>query len=168
MKRIRGVAHACRASPHMANRMVDAARGVLNALLADVYIFTDHRAGPEGGLSPGYGISLVAETTSGCFLTAEVAKGRAADVDEEEEEDEEMEDAEEKGEGGGEDGDADGGNSTDSDEDEESEDEEEEADESALAELSAAVEREPFVYDHHIKVGESDCPTPPFFSPEIF
>lgn len=70
----------------MANRMVDAARGVLNSLLADVYIFTDHRSGPEGGLSPGYGISLVAETTSGCFLTAEVAKGRAVDADDEGEE----------------------------------------------------------------------------------
>lgn len=29
----------------MANRMVDAARGVLNQFLSDVYIYTDH-AGP--------------------------------------------------------------------------------------------------------------------------
>lgn len=46
---------------------------MLNQLLADVYIFTDHMAGPEAGLSPGYGIMLVAETTAGRFLSAEAA-----------------------------------------------------------------------------------------------
>lgn len=45
VKRIRGVAWACRTSPVAANRMVDAARGVLNGFLSDVYIYTDH-AGP--------------------------------------------------------------------------------------------------------------------------
>jgi hypothetical protein len=53
--------------------MVDAARGVLNQLLADVYIFTDAAAGPAAGNSPGYGITLVAETTSGCLISAEAA-----------------------------------------------------------------------------------------------
>ena len=42
MKRIRGVAFATRVSPQMCNRLVDGARGVLNPLLSDVYIFTDH------------------------------------------------------------------------------------------------------------------------------
>ena len=46
---------------------------MLNQLLADVYIFTDHVAGPEAGLSPGYGIMLVAETTAKNFLSAEAA-----------------------------------------------------------------------------------------------
>lgn len=59
--------------PQNANRMVDAARGVLNQLLADVYIFTDAAAGPAAGNSPGYGITLVAETTSGCLISAEAA-----------------------------------------------------------------------------------------------
>lgn len=40
-------------------------------LLADVYIFTDHMSGKEAGLSPGYGITLVAETTSGRMISAE-------------------------------------------------------------------------------------------------
>jgi RNA 3'-terminal phosphate cyclase-like protein len=53
--------------------MVDAARGVLNQLLADVYIFTDAAAGPAAGNSPGYGITLVAETNSGCLISAEAA-----------------------------------------------------------------------------------------------
>ncbi len=54
-------------------RQVDGARGMLNQLLADVYVFTDHMSGPEAGLSPGYGIMLVAETTTGRFICAEAA-----------------------------------------------------------------------------------------------
>ena len=60
-----------RVSPQSSNRMVDGARSVLNDLLADVYIFTDHMTGQEAGQSPGYGLMLVAETTTGCFISAE-------------------------------------------------------------------------------------------------
>lgn len=73
VRRIRGVAYSMRVSPQASNRMVDGARGVLNALLADVFIFTDHMSGSEAGMSPGYGITLVAETTSGCMLSAEAS-----------------------------------------------------------------------------------------------
>lgn len=73
VKRIRGVAYTTRISPQMSNRMVDAARGVLNHFLPDVYIFTDHYSGQGSGNSPGYGISLVAETTTGCLISAESA-----------------------------------------------------------------------------------------------
>ena len=71
VKRIRGVAYSMRVSPQASNRLVDGARGVLNALLADVYVFTDHMAGAEAGASPGYGLALVAETTTGRLLSAE-------------------------------------------------------------------------------------------------
>lgn len=71
VKRIRGVAFAARTSPQMANRMVTAARGVFNALLADVYLRTDHARGFECGRSPGYGISVIAETTTGALFSAE-------------------------------------------------------------------------------------------------
>ncbi|KAF8072773.1 RCL1 [Scenedesmus sp. PABB004] len=77
VRRVRGIAYSMRVPPANANRMVDAARGVLNALLADVYIFTD-AAGGGGGGSPGYGITLVAETTSGCLLSAEAAATQGA------------------------------------------------------------------------------------------
>ncbi|CAI5480987.1 unnamed protein product [Closterium sp. Yama58-4] len=73
VKRVRGVAFTARVAPQVANRMVDAARGVLNRLLPDVFIFTDHFSGADSGRSPGFGISLVAETTSGCLLSAERA-----------------------------------------------------------------------------------------------
>jgi RNA 3'-terminal phosphate cyclase-like protein len=73
VKRIRGTAFAERVAPAAANRLVDAARGVLNALLPDVYIFTDARSGQNAGASPGFGLSLVAETTTGCALAVDAA-----------------------------------------------------------------------------------------------
>ena len=39
--------------------------------LQDVYIYSDHYKGNESGASSGYGLSLVAETTTGCVLSAE-------------------------------------------------------------------------------------------------
>lgn len=71
VRRVRGVAHSMRVSPQSSNRMVDGARSVLNDFLADVYIFTDHMTGLEAGQSPGYGLMLVAETTTGCFISSE-------------------------------------------------------------------------------------------------
>jgi RNA 3'-terminal phosphate cyclase-like protein len=75
VKRVRGVAYSMRVSPQNTNRMVDGSRGVLNALLADVFIFTDHMSGREAGNSPGYGITLVAETTTGRMISAEACVG---------------------------------------------------------------------------------------------
>ncbi len=60
-------------SPQTANRMVDHARSLLNHFIPDVYIYTDHSKGGEGGLSPGYGLSLVASTTEGVLYSAEGA-----------------------------------------------------------------------------------------------
>jgi RNA 3'-terminal phosphate cyclase-like protein len=71
IKRIRGVAYSSRVSPQMANRMVEAARSVVNAFIPDVYIYTDHFKGPDAGLSPGYGISLVAVSDTGALTSAE-------------------------------------------------------------------------------------------------
>lgn len=79
VKRIRGVAYAVNLTPQVANRMVDAARGVLNPLCADVYISTDHRRGSAAAGAPGFGLSLVAETTTECKLTAHRAAVRETD-----------------------------------------------------------------------------------------
>lgn len=77
VRRVRGVAFAARVAPAAAARAVDGCRGVLNKLLADVFVFTDHAPGQAtGGLSPGYGLTLVAETTSGCLLGAEACSSR--------------------------------------------------------------------------------------------
>ncbi|KAF3783856.1 putative RNA 3'-terminal phosphate cyclase-like protein [Nymphaea thermarum] len=73
VKRIRGVTYSTKVSPQMENRMVNSARGIFNPILPDVYIFTDHKSGPQAGRSPGYGISVVAETTTGCLISAEAS-----------------------------------------------------------------------------------------------
>jgi len=71
VKRIRGVVYAVRVSPAIGNRLVDAAKGVFLQFIPDVYIYTDHHRGNNSGNSPGFGISVVAETTTGVFYTAE-------------------------------------------------------------------------------------------------
>jgi len=78
VKRVRGVAYATRVSPQTANRAVTSARGPLNRLLPDVYIYTDHAKGKAAGKSPGYAVALFAETTTGCLLVAEGAAAAAS------------------------------------------------------------------------------------------
>ncbi|XP_077594308.1 RNA 3'-terminal phosphate cyclase-like protein [Stigmatopora nigra] len=73
IKRIRGVAVSVRVSPQMGNRIVESARGVLNQFIPDIYIHTDHMKGANSGKSPGFGLTLVAETLEGCFLSAELS-----------------------------------------------------------------------------------------------
>ncbi|KAJ1994114.1 hypothetical protein GGI25_000849 [Coemansia spiralis] len=72
IKRIRGISYATRVSPQTANRMVETARGELNKFIPDIYIYTDVYKGADSGFSPGFGISLVAESTSGALMTAEL------------------------------------------------------------------------------------------------
>lgn len=71
VKRVRGVAYTTRVSPQFAARMVDAARGVLNDYLPDVWIYTDPSKGATSGESPGYGLSLVAETITKSLKSAD-------------------------------------------------------------------------------------------------
>ncbi|KAK7362953.1 hypothetical protein VNO77_05078 [Canavalia gladiata] len=81
VKKIRGTTFSVRVSVQFENSMIKAARGIINPLISDVHIFSDHRTGPQTGNSPGYGISLVAETTSGCFISADAAVSHAREED---------------------------------------------------------------------------------------
>jgi len=72
IKRIRGVAWGVRVSPSVANRVVESAKGKLLQFIPDVYIYTDHMTGQSSGKSPGFGLTLTAETNTGAFLSAEV------------------------------------------------------------------------------------------------
>lgn len=72
IRRIRGISYATRVAPQTANRMVESARGELNKYIPDIYIYTDVYKGAESGLSPGFGLSLVAESTTGALMTAEL------------------------------------------------------------------------------------------------
>lgn len=72
IKRIRGIAHAVRVSPQFSNRMIDAARSILNRYIPDIYLYSDVYKGPESGKSPGYALSLLAESTTGAIHCSEV------------------------------------------------------------------------------------------------
>ncbi|CAJ1348386.1 unnamed protein product [Effrenium voratum] len=82
VKRVRGVAYTTKVSPQFSARMVDAARGILNDFLPDVWVYTDHCKGEACGLSPGYGISLVAETIAQSLKSSDACAGIGAEADE--------------------------------------------------------------------------------------
>ena len=71
IKKIRGVAYSTRVSPQFANRMVESARGVLNRYIPDIYLYTDVYKGDESGKSPGYGLTLVAQSTTSALHASE-------------------------------------------------------------------------------------------------
>jgi len=51
--------------------MIEAARSVLNRYIPDIYLYSDVYKGEESGKSPGYALSLVAETTTSVLHCAE-------------------------------------------------------------------------------------------------
>ncbi|KAK9469592.1 RNA 3'-terminal phosphate cyclase/enolpyruvate transferase [Lipomyces arxii] len=73
--KLRGVAFSTRVSPASVNRVIDGARSVLSATNCETFIFSDVARGEESGKSPGFGVSLVAETRSGWCYTAESIGG---------------------------------------------------------------------------------------------
>ncbi|KAF2634978.1 18S rRNA biogenesis protein [Massarina eburnea CBS 473.64] len=85
VKRIRGVAYAVGVSGSNNARMIEVARGILNKFVPDTYIFSDVSPAP---LNPtysktnpnektkgavGFGLSLVAESSTNCLYSADVA-----------------------------------------------------------------------------------------------
>ncbi|KAL2814824.1 hypothetical protein BJX63DRAFT_420682 [Aspergillus granulosus] len=85
IKRIRGVAYSVGVSASNNARMIDVARGILNPLVPDTYVFSDVSSAPlvPGGdrnnpsakkkIGLGFGLSLVAESSTGCLFSADVA-----------------------------------------------------------------------------------------------
>ncbi|XP_049851322.1 probable RNA 3'-terminal phosphate cyclase-like protein [Schistocerca gregaria] len=72
IRRIRGVAYTARVSGHVSNRIIQKSREILGEYCPDIYIYADINGEKDGGNSPGYGLMLVAETTTGCFLSYEM------------------------------------------------------------------------------------------------
>ncbi|CCE64871.1 hypothetical protein TPHA_0J00480 [Tetrapisispora phaffii CBS 4417] len=81
ISKIRGVAYSTRVSPSMVNRMIDAARKVLKIANCEVNITADVWRGENSGKSPGWGITLVAETKKNWCYFAE-AIGDSGEVPE--------------------------------------------------------------------------------------
>ncbi|SPP89331.1 blast:Probable RNA 3'-terminal phosphate cyclase-like protein [Drosophila guanche] len=81
IKRIRGTVYACKVSPAMANRTVEAAKGCMLKFLPDVYIYTDQNRGKMSGNSPGFGICLLAETSDGVCFAADCSSNTPDESD---------------------------------------------------------------------------------------
>lgn len=85
VKKVRGVAYCTGVSASNNARMIEAARGVLNPLVGDTYIFSDvslapflpqmNKSDPQGKKKTGlgFGLSLVAESSVGCLFSADLA-----------------------------------------------------------------------------------------------
>ncbi|CAF9909706.1 MAG: hypothetical protein GOMPHAMPRED_006845 [Gomphillus americanus] len=83
VKRIRGVAYSTGVSASNNARMIETARGVLNSLTPDTYIYSDvssapyipsaDKSAPKKKIGLGFGLSLVAESSTGCLFSADVA-----------------------------------------------------------------------------------------------
>ncbi|KAA8496800.1 putative RNA 3'-terminal phosphate cyclase-like protein [Porphyridium purpureum] len=71
VKRVRGVAFSCRVSPAFSNRLIDETRRILNDFTGDVFIYSDHAERAKAGNSPGFGITLVSESTTHCLLATD-------------------------------------------------------------------------------------------------
>jgi len=72
VKRIRGTVVSCRIPPSSGARVAHAAKGMLLRLLPDVWIHTDaHSASGGCGPSPGLGVCLATESTTGVVMAAE-------------------------------------------------------------------------------------------------
>jgi RNA 3'-terminal phosphate cyclase-like protein len=63
--------HAVRVSPQFSSRLIDSARSVLNRYIPDIYLHSDVYKGPDSGNSPGYALSLLAESTTGVLHCSE-------------------------------------------------------------------------------------------------
>ncbi|KAF9505851.1 hypothetical protein BS47DRAFT_1353554 [Hydnum rufescens UP504] len=71
IKRIRGISHAVRVSPQFSHRMIEASRSLLNRFIPDIYLYADVYKGEESGKSPGYALSLLAESTTSAIHCSE-------------------------------------------------------------------------------------------------
>lgn len=85
VKRVRGVAYCIGVSASNNARMIEAARGIINLMTRDTYIFSDVSSVPyipstdranrsaKKKIGVGFGLSLVAESSTGALYSADVA-----------------------------------------------------------------------------------------------
>ena len=72
IKRVRGVAFTSKINSSFTAQMIDKAREILNNFLPDVWIAVDnYRSKDLNTISPGYGISLTAETKNGFAFSSD-------------------------------------------------------------------------------------------------
>jgi RNA 3'-terminal phosphate cyclase-like protein len=69
--KIRGIAYSTRVSPASVNRIIESARQVLKRTGCETFIYSDVARGEESGKSPGFGVTIVAETKNGWAISCE-------------------------------------------------------------------------------------------------
>lgn len=92
VKKIRGVAYCTGVSASNNARMIDKARGILNSMTGDTYIFSDVSSAPyipsadnsdlkaKRKTGVGFGLSLVAESSTGSLYSADLASPASGGV----------------------------------------------------------------------------------------
>lgn len=92
VKKIRGVAYCTGVSASNNARMIEEARGILNSMTGDTYIFSDVSSAPylpstdkanpnqKKKTGVGFGLSLVAESSTGSLYSADLASPPAGGV----------------------------------------------------------------------------------------
>ena len=92
VKKIRGVAYCTGLSASNNARMIEEARGILNPMTRDTYIFSDVSSAPysmstdnlnqnqKGKTGVGFGLSLVAESSTGSLYSADLASPASGGV----------------------------------------------------------------------------------------
>nr|CCC93208.1 putative RNA 3'-terminal phosphate cyclase-like protein [Trypanosoma congolense IL3000] len=84
VRRVRGISFGARVAADLLQRAATAAKGVLLNLLPDVYVVTDmdNSKRPHGDQSSGYGVVLVAETTSKLCIISQEATAAPKEIPE--------------------------------------------------------------------------------------
>lgn len=69
IKRIRGLCAGSKVSTSILNEVKDQSKQIFLEYIPDVWIYTDFFKGDKASISPGYSLSLKAETTTGGIIT---------------------------------------------------------------------------------------------------
>jgi RNA 3'-terminal phosphate cyclase-like protein len=69
IKKVRGITAGSLCSTSLLNTLKDKSKSTLLNYLPDVWIHSDYYKGSKAGLSPGYSLSLLAETTTGAAIS---------------------------------------------------------------------------------------------------
>ena len=69
VKRVRGTCAGSKISTSILNQVKDKVKARMLEYLPDVWVYTDYFKGDKSSISPGYSLSLQAETTTGATIT---------------------------------------------------------------------------------------------------
>eukprot|EP01006_Ploeotia_vitrea_P019787 TRINITY_DN52032_c0_g2_i1.p1 TRINITY_DN52032_c0_g2~~TRINITY_DN52032_c0_g2_i1.p1 ORF type:complete len:366 (+),score=33.13 TRINITY_DN52032_c0_g2_i1:40-1137(+) len=72
IKKVRGIAYTAGVSPDLGRRLLGAAKGVFLQWIPNVFVINDNFPGKNSGPTPGYGMTIIAESTEKIWKGTEV------------------------------------------------------------------------------------------------